>query len=74
MMAAELRMSRDTSAEERETYVDGIIARLGLAKVGGCGGAFMGWAGQRGGRGGGPGSGGPRELNSIVAQRLLGRL
>ncbi|KAI7845221.1 hypothetical protein COHA_001265 [Chlorella ohadii] len=33
MMAAELRMSRDTSAEEREAYVDGIIARLGLAKA-----------------------------------------
>lgn len=33
MMAAELRMSRDTSAEEKEGYVDGIIARLGLAKA-----------------------------------------
>lgn len=33
MMAAELRMSRDTSAEEREAYVNGIISRLGLAKV-----------------------------------------
>ena len=33
MMAAELRMSRDTSAEEKEAYVDGIISRLGLAKV-----------------------------------------
>lgn len=33
MMAAELRMSRDTSAGEREAYVNGIISRLGLAKV-----------------------------------------
>ncbi|PSC72649.1 ABC transporter G family member 7 isoform A [Micractinium conductrix] len=33
MMAAELRMSRDTSAEEKEAYVDGIISRLGLAKA-----------------------------------------
>lgn len=33
MMAAELRMSRDTSAGEREAYVNGIISRLGLAKA-----------------------------------------
>jgi len=40
MMAAELRMSKDTSAEEKDAYVDAIIARLGLAKVGRLG-AFM---------------------------------
>ncbi|EFN58398.1 hypothetical protein CHLNCDRAFT_56833 [Chlorella variabilis] len=33
LMAAELRMSRDTSGEEREAYVDAVIARLGLAKA-----------------------------------------
>lgn len=33
MMAAQLRMSADTPAEAREAYVDGIISRLGLAKV-----------------------------------------
>lgn len=44
-MAAELRMGRGTSAGEREAYVDGIISRLGLAKV--CVGE-----GLEGGRGG----------------------
>ncbi len=33
MMAARLRMSADTPADAREAYVDGIISRLGLAKV-----------------------------------------
>lgn len=45
-MAAELRMARDVSAGEREAYVDGIIARLGLAKVRDSEGAG-GWAAQR---------------------------
>lgn len=47
-MAAELRMSRDTSAEEREAYVDGIISRLGLAKVGAGGGVGLGCGQVRG--------------------------
>ncbi|KAL4458091.1 hypothetical protein ABPG75_012956 [Micractinium tetrahymenae] len=33
MMAAQLRMAADAPAEEKEAYVDGIIARLGLAKA-----------------------------------------
>jgi ABC-type glutathione transport system ATPase component len=32
-MAAELRMSRDVSAGERQAHVDAIIARLGLGKA-----------------------------------------
>lgn len=42
MMAAELRMSSDTPAEEKEALVDGVIARLGLAKVGGWVGGWVG--------------------------------
>ena len=72
MMAAELRMSRDTSAEEREAYVDGIIARLGLAKVGRAEGLAWGGLASRGGRWGGPGSGRPRELNSTSGAAAVG--
>lgn len=39
LMAAELRLPASTPAAEREALVDGVIGRLGLAKVGGWEGA-----------------------------------